>query len=131
MEAYATIDDLQARWKALSDIEMPRAEVLLMDASVIVATMCANSGIEISDTDEMQQLTVKSVVCEMVKRAMLSPVDAPPVSQMSQTAGPFTGSMTYANPNGELYLKDSEKKRLGLGRQRLFSIMPGGLADEG
>lgn len=132
MEAFATTEQLESRWKSLDDVEKPRAETLLMDASVIVATMCAQSGIAIDETDELQALTVQSIVCEMVKRAMLAPVDQAPMSQFSQTAGPYSESGTYANPTGDLYLTSSEKKRLGLGKQRMFFIRPtGGAADEG
>lgn len=132
MEAFATTAQLESRWKSLDDVEKPRAEILLMDASVIVATMCAQSGIAIDATDELQTLTIQSIVCEMVKRAMLAPIDEAPMSQFSQTAGAYSESGTYANPNGDLYLTSSEKKRLGLGKQRMFSIQPtGGVADEG
>lgn len=131
MEAYATVSDLEKRWKALSDLDRPRAEVLLTDASVMVAKVCADSGVTIDESNELQALTLTSVVCEMVKRAMQAPVDAP-VTQFSQTAGPFTESGTYANPHGDLFFKDSELKRLGVKRQRMFSIRPtGGAANEG
>ena len=70
METFATITDLQSRWRALSDIEKTRAETLLMDASVIIATMCAQSSITIDTTDELQTMTLEAITCEMVKRAM-------------------------------------------------------------
>ena len=133
MESFATITDLQSRWRALSDIEKTRAETLLMDASVIIATMCAQSGIEIDATDELQALTISSITCEMVKRAMLSPVDQAPLKQFSQTAGSYSESGTYVNPTGDLYMTSDEKKRLGIGKQRIFSIRPmiGGAFNEG
>ena len=131
MEAFATVDDLQKRWKALSDIEKPRAETLLLDASAIISTMCAQSGITIDKTDELQALNLNSITCEMVKRAMLSPLDQAPMSNYSQTAGSYSESGTFVNPTGDLYLTSNEKKRLGIGRQRMFSIQPGGVANEG
>lgn len=124
MEAFATTDELQKRWRALSDIEKDRAETLLLDASAIIATMCARSGIDIDDTDELQALNLKAISCEMVKRAMLSPVDQAPMSQFSQTAGSYTESGTFVNPTGDLYLTANEKKRLGIGRQIMFSMKP-------
>lgn len=124
MVPYADVVELQKRWRQLSDIEAKRAETLLLDASVIVATMCAQSGIVIDKNNELQTLTINSIVCEMVKRAMLSPVDQAPMTQFSQTAGSYTESGTYANPTGDLYLTSGEKKRLGLGKQRMFSIAP-------
>ena len=132
METFATITDLQSRWRALSDIEKTRAETLLMDASVIIATMCAQSSITIDTTDELQTMTLEAITCEMVKRAMLSPIDQAPMSNYSQTAGSYSESGTFVNPTGDLYLTSSEKKRLGIGKQRMFSIKPtGGVLNEG
>ena len=132
METFATITDLQSRWRALSDIEKTRAETLLMDASVIIATMCAQSSITIDTTDELQTMTLEAITCEMVKRAMLSPIDQAPMSNYSQTAGSYSESGTFVNPTGDLYLTSSEKKRLGIGKQHMFSIRPtGGVLNEG
>lgn len=132
METFATITDLQSRWRALSDIEKTRAETLLIDASVIIATMCAQSSITIDTTDELQTMTLEAITCEMVKRAMLSPIDQAPMSNYSQTAGSYSESGTFVNPTGDLYLTSSEKKRLGIGKQHMFSIRPtGGVLNEG
>lgn len=132
MEAYATTDDLQKRWKTLSDIELERATALLLDASVILATGCKKAGVKIDPADELQALTITAITCEMVKRAMLSPVDEAPMQQFSKTAGSYSESGTYVNPTGDLYLTSAEKSRLGFGQQRMFSIRPtGGVADEG
>lgn len=131
MEAFATTEALARRWRALSDVERERAEALLMDASVIVLTMCAKHGVEIGG-DELQAQNLERITCEMVKRAMLSPVDQAPMSQFSQTAGSYSESGTYVNPTGDLYMTASERKSLGIGRQRMFSIRPmGGAEDEG
>lgn len=131
MEAFATTEALTKRWRALSDVERERAEALLMDASVIVLTMCAKHGVEIGG-DELQAQNLERITCEMVKRAMLSPVDQAPMSQFSQTAGSYSESGTYVNPTGDLYMTASERKSLGIGRQRMFSIRPmGGAEDEG
>ena len=132
METFATITDLQSRWRALSDIEKTRAETLLMDASVIIATMCAQSSIKIDTADELQAMTLEAITCEMVKRAMLSPIDQAPMINYSQTAGSYSESGTFVNPTGDLYLTSSEKKRLGIGKQHMFSIRPtGGVLNEG
>lgn len=133
MEPFATVDNLQTRWKTLSDIEKSRAEALLMDASVIVLTMCAKHGVEIDSGDELQAMNLERIVCEMVKRAMLSPVDQAPLSQFSQTAGSYSESGTYVNPTGDLYMTAKDKQSLGIGRQRMFSIQPliEGVEDEG
>lgn len=124
MEVYATKEDLQKRWRSLSDVELKRADALLTDASVILATTCRNAGVSIDPSDELQSLAVTTIVCEMVKRAMLSPVDQAPMQQFARTAGSYSESGTYVNPTGDLYLTSAEKQRLGIGRQRMFSIQP-------
>lgn len=129
MEAFATAGDLENRWRALSDVEKKRAEILLLDASVKIRTMCAQSGVEIDASDEAQAHNLMSITCEMVKRAMLTPVDVAPTTNYSQSAGGFSESFRYANPNGDLYLTSGEKKLLGIGRQRMFSVRGGSYDD--
>lgn len=132
MKAFATTEALAKRWRELSDVEKERAEALLMDASVIILTLCAKHGVEIDGEDELQVQNLERIACEMVKRAMLAPVDQAPMSQFSQTAGSYSESGTFVNPTGDLYITASERKSLGIGRQRLFSIRPtGGEPHEG
>ena len=115
MEAFATVGDLEARWRPLSDAEKARAEVLLDDASVLVAGSGARTG-----SAEAKRI----VVCSMVKRVMMSPVDRPSVESAQTTVGPFSESLSYANPSGDLYMTSAEKRMLGIGRQRIGSIRP-------
>lgn len=129
MEAFATTSDLEDRWRALSDIEKGRAETLLLDASVMISAMCQQSGVTIDESDELQAHNLTAITCEIVKRAMLTPVDIAPTTSYSQSAGGFSESFAYANPNGDLYLTSSEKRLLGIGRQRMFSIRGGSYDD--
>lgn len=124
MEAFATTKDLQERWRFLSDSEQTRAEVLLLDATVKITADCNRSGVTIDSTNELQSLMLKSINCEMVKRAMLSPIESPPLSAFSQTAGPYSESQTYVNPTGDLYMTSGEKKMLGIGAQKIWAIEP-------
>lgn len=129
MEKFATVEDLEKRWRVLSDIEKDTAETKLVDASCIISSMCGKSGVEIDVTNELQANNLKFVTCEMVKRSMLSPSDQPPMSSYSQAAGGYSESMNFVNPTGDLYLTSSEKRILGIGRQRMFSIRPSGGED--
>ena len=45
MDAYASVEDLQARWRPLSSDEEERAEQKLKDASLIVADECRRFGV--------------------------------------------------------------------------------------
>lgn len=113
--AFATVDDLAARWRVLSDSERRQAETLLDDASDLIRAECPTYV-------DAGRSTLKRITCAIVKRAMLAGGDAAGISQSSQTAGPFTESLTYANPAGELYLTNAERTSLGLKRQRAFSV---------
>ena len=124
MDAYATLEDLQSRWRQLSADEQQRATTLLSDAAVKIALACKQSGVAIDAADELQSEALKSINCEMVKRAMMSPIDMPPVSSFAQTAGSYSESQTYVNPTGDLYMTLGEKKMLGIGTQKMGSITP-------
>ena len=124
MTAYATLEDLQSRWRLLSADEQQRATTLLSDAAVKIALACKQSGIAIDAADDLQSEALKSINCEMVKRAMMSPIDMPPVSSFAQTAGSYSESQTYVNPTGDLYMTLGEKKMLGIGTQKMGSIPP-------
>ena len=124
MTAYATLEDLQSRWRLLSADEQQRATTLLSDAAVKIALACKQSGIAIDAADDLQSEALKSINCEMVKRAMMSPIDMPPMSSFAQTAGSYSESQTYVNPTGDLYMTLGEKKMLGIGTQKMGSIPP-------
>lgn len=117
---FATVQDLESRWHKLLDSESEQATVLLADASQMVIDTCPQYV-------NASPLTLTSIVCAMVKRAMISgDSDAVGVSSTQETAGPFSQSMSYTNPMGDLYLTKAEKLRLGKGSQRAFSIDLGG-----
>ena len=122
MEAYATVEDLEARWRALDPSEQARASVLLDDASAMLKRAMDASGIAVDAENDAFMQSLKAVCCSMVRRAMSTPIDGPTVSNTSQTAGPFSQSFTYSNPSGDLYMTSGEKRQLGIGRMRIGSI---------
>lgn len=115
---FATATALEGRWRPLSQTERDTAGLLLSDASDVIMTQCPH-------WQTLRAATLERVVCQMVKRAMLN-MDVAGVTQNSQTAGSYTESMTYSNPDGDLYLTSSEKRSLGIGRQHAFVISMGG-----
>jgi hypothetical protein len=114
MAAFAVYTDLEARWKTLSSAEQETATVLLEDASVIIRA-------EVPGADDLDPDLTKLVSCGMVKRAMIA-ADSEGISQDNRTAGPFSQQRSYANPMGNLYLTKQDKRLLGIGGQRAFSI---------
>lgn len=119
MVAFATVDDLEARWRPLSSAEQERAEVLLDDAAVYLSAL-----VTVDDSDQEQADVLKVVSCSMVQRVMSSDVDTFGVSQASMTAGSYTQSMTFANPSGDFYLTAMEKRLLGIASSKLGTIRP-------
>ena len=109
--AYASVQDVEARWRGLDSDEEARAAVLLDDASAMLATMVA-----IDADDQQQAANLKAVCCAMVIRAMVaSESEAYGVSQLDYGMGPFSQAARFANPNGDLYLTGQEKQLLGIG----------------
>ena len=116
--AFATVDDLQARWRVLSEPEQERAAVLLEDASVMLSSLVA-----IDSEDPYQADLLKVVCCSMVQRSMMaSEQDAFGVTQQTVSADIYSRSMTFANPSGDMYLTRNEKKLLGIGTGYIGSI---------
>jgi hypothetical protein len=128
---FATTDDLTGRWRPLSTAEIPRATLLLGDASQLILDEDTHGVL--NDLDAPTRTLVR-VVCAMVMRAMAPGVvgaDEPPVTQASNTFGQFTEQRTYANPTADLYLTAGERRSLRLTRQRAGStpMWAGGMTE--
>ena len=120
-EPFATYGDLADRWRHLTPDEQSRATVLLGDASAIVRSAVPGIDARIAAGD-LDEGVPKAIVCAMVKRVMQGPADLDGVTQVQQSAGPFQQGVSFSNPSGDLFLTKSEKQRLGIGRQRAFSV---------
>lgn len=115
--AYATIEDLEARWRQLADSEQARASILLEDAASRIDVAAPPAG-PLTEPERRVRLIVS---CDMVKRAMQAP-DAAGVEQTTQTAGSFSTQMTFANPAGDLYLSRADLRLLGVLRQKAGNV---------
>ncbi|MGV8972908.1 MAG: Gp19/Gp15/Gp42 family protein [Rhodoglobus sp.] len=116
---FAAVSDLTARWRPLSTDEQTRATTLLLDASQMILdedTRGILSALTVATATHMR------IACKMVERAMGTPTDAPPVTQFSQTMGPFTNAGTLAGASGDLYLTKAERRQLGFTRQRASNV---------
>jgi hypothetical protein len=124
-EPFATADDLEIRWRELKPDERTRAEVILMDASALISTLCEQSKVALPTAEAPNPLlatNLKAVCCDVCKRSMLSPEDKTGVKSAQQMAGNYMEMFTFDSPPGDLYLTASEKRRLGIGRQRISFI---------
>lgn len=120
MAAFAEVDDLESRWRPLSDAEKDRAAVLLEDAAAILRAELAMAG----KSDEGPHELLRLVNCSMVRRAMASSFED--CTQATVTAGSFSQQMSFANPSGNLYITADERRVLGIQkrRMRIGSIAP-------
>ena len=113
---FATVSDLEARWRGLSEAEQARAAVLLADASALIRDTVPEWG-------QVSEQTLRAICCAVVRRAMSVDVDLPDgVSSFNETAGPFSQQMSFSNPTGDLYLTRAEKARMGVGVATAASI---------
>lgn len=115
--AYATVEDLEARWRPLTPDEQARAGVLLGDAAVRLDAECSHS-----DPPTVAELEARKIVsCEMVKRAMAS-AGGVGVTSIQQGAGPYQETTQFANPTGDLYLAKGDRALLGCGKPVAFTV---------
>ena len=117
--SYASSADLAARWPSLPSAQFDQADVLAADASLYLRTQYP--GIDAQQaTDADLAAVLKIVVCNMVKRAMLT--ITPGVTQESAGTGPYSHSVTYANPMQNLYLTAADDAMIRGYRPRAVTV---------
>ena len=122
---YASVNDVIALYRPLSDAEVEKTESLI---PVICARLRNEANKVGKDLDAMVEAdedlaeTAKSVTVDIVARCLMTPTTAgsmgPMVSQMAESALGYSVSGTFLNPGGGLFIKNSELAALGLRRQR-------------
>lgn len=126
---YATVDDLTARYTG--QIDPDTAATLLGDASFWLGVWVP--GLEDAAVTSSDVATAaKLLVISMAKRAMIAhSADMPGVQSITQAAGPYNQSITYRNPEGNLYLYayelDSLSGLLGPSQSSAVSMRSPGL----
>lgn len=121
---YASVEDITALGRSLTNQQQEAAEVLLAQASAKLRLMAQkykkNIDYLIADpvTGEDYALAVKSVVVQAVCRALDAINDSGAVSSASESLGPYSYTFQYANAGQLLYFLRNELKDLGLMQQR-------------
>jgi hypothetical protein len=100
-DPFASPQDVADRWRPLTEDELPKVSALLRDASVTIRARFPGIDSQVT-SGAVDKDAVLAVCSRMVKRAMLAPSDG--ISQTSETVGPYSGSQTYANPLGNIFL---------------------------
>ena len=134
MTAFATIDDITKLWRPMTAEEQTRAASLLEVVSASLRTEADKVG---KDLDKMVSASAayaevaRSVTVDVVARTLMTATDQEPMTQFTQTAGPYSASGTYLVPGGGLFIKRSELARMGLRRQKMGVFDPYGITDKG
>ena len=123
--AYATVNDVIALFRALTPEEQQRVTSLLPIVEDELRQRAHDVGKDLDnmiDNGDVLPNVVKSVVVDVVARALMTPTNDAPMSQYSESALGYTFSGTFLVPGGGLFVKKSELERLGLRRQRIGVI---------
>lgn len=119
--AYATVEDLEAGWRPLTESEQDVATTLLDRAAVYI-----DSFVTVDFSDEHQAAVLKAVSCSMVQRAMIATESgAFGVTQQTISADIYSQTQSFSNPTGDLYFTKDEKRMLGIGaKSYLLNVRP-------
>ena len=121
MSAFATVDDLTRLWRPMTSEEQTRAEALLevISASLRVEADKVGKDLDamVAEDDNLAAVAM-SVTVDVAARTLMTSTNQEPMTQLSQTAGPYSTSGTFLLPGGGLFIKRSELARLGLRRQK-------------
>ena len=113
-EPFATVADITALWRPLSEAEKERAEALLPVVSDSLRQEAMKVGKDLDQMladGEVLENVLKSVVVDVVARTLMTSTDSEPMTQFSESALGYSAS-------GGLFIKTSELARLGLRRQK-------------
>lgn len=125
MADYATVDDVIALYRPLSEAETAKAAALIPVVCARLRQMAKNYGRDLDamlEGDVDLQLTAKSVTVDVVARNLQTPTSGAPLTQFSESAMGYSVSGTFTNPGGGVFIKTSELKALGLLRPRYGQI---------
>ena len=121
MSAFATVDDLTRLWRPMTSEEQTKAEALLevISASLRVEADKVGKDLDamVAEDDNLAAVAM-SVTVDVAARTLMTSTNQEPMTQLSQTAGPYSTSGTFLVPGGGLFIKRSELARLGLRRQK-------------
>ena len=124
MADFATITDVEALWRDLTDAEETRATALLPIVSDSLRVEAERVG---KDLDEMAETpsfanVLKSVVVDVIARTLMTSTNGEPAIQSTESALGYSQTATFLVPGGGLFIKNTELARLGLRRQRYGTL---------
>ena len=124
MAIFAKVADYAARYGEPKDAE--RTGALLADASAILQTEYEeyHGHPYYAGAHPAFDRSACAVCCSMVARAESSASVPGGATQLTQTAGSYSASVSFSDPAGSLYVRRGDLARLGLSGSRCFSVAP-------
>lgn len=128
MRPFASVNDYVIVYE--TDVSDERLLAMLKSASRELAAELRAANIPYDDPDDELAADLSDVTIAMVHRALGDPEgDGGPqipfgASQFSQGAGGYTRSATLANPYGDLFVTEAERRRLGIGLAKASVLSP-------
>lgn len=121
-EPFASVEDFRARCDSGAGDD--RVKATLEDASALLRSLFRKRHGRAWEPGVCPDFdgNAKSVCCAATSRAIDVPGGMAGVTQMSETAGPFTASASFGAASGSLYVTKGERERLGLSGGRLGSL---------
>lgn len=120
MAQHASIDDLKALWPG-GALDETRAGTVLQLVSSAIDALCASEGV---DPSGVGADVLRLVTCQAATRMLMASDAGFGVTQESWGATPYSGSTSYANPTGDIYLTRTERQLLGLGAPTCGFVSP-------
>lgn len=127
-EAFATVTDIEALYRSLTEAETIRAEAMLPLLSDTLRSIGQKVGKNLDAivlADATYGSVLKLVTVDIVVRALRQNTEGEAMSQESQSALGYSWSGTYAVPGGGIAnaIMNNDLKRLGLTQQQIGSII--------
>lgn len=119
--AFATVSDIIALKRPLTEAEQTRAEALLPVVSDVIRQEGTNRGYDVDEmisNGKIKLSVIKSVTVDITMRELNASTTNEAMTQESQAALGYSWSGSYLSPGGGLYVMNSELKRLGLKKQK-------------
>ena len=128
-EPFATVSDIIALWRPLTETEQDRASALLPLVSDEIRVIGQGVG---KDVDQMgidnpsYASVLKIVTVDVVSRVLRQTTEGDAMTQEAQSALGYSWSGTYAVPGGGIAnaIMRNDLKRLGLLSQQIGVIYP-------
>lgn len=123
---YATVDDVITLGRPITEAERSKTEALIATVSAYIRERAKLLGKDFDamlkdeqsgETDEDLELLAKEVVVRAVLRALNASTTDEAATQITESAGGYSQTLSPLVPGGGVFIRKSEWKSLGLSRQ--------------